>query len=62
MTLCINGAESDERTPGENGAYEPPVVVLLGNARDLLAGNEGSFPDAFNDCAANQAPDGAGCP
>ena len=34
--------------PEPTEAYEPPVLVLLGNARDLLAGGGGSFPTDFN--------------
>ncbi len=30
-------------------AYEPPVLTSLGNARELLAGADGSIPDTGPD-------------
>jgi hypothetical protein len=40
----------DDKSKSETGKprpeYAPPTVTPIGNARDLLAGNAGSVPDA----------------
>jgi len=38
-TLTVRGSDVARR-------YEPPTLVLVGNARDLLAGRTGSAPDS----------------
>jgi hypothetical protein len=40
--------------------YEPPTLVVLGNARDLLAGSAGSADDSFCSVTSNTRPGGSG--
>jgi hypothetical protein len=49
--MTRRGSESEvdaDRHEAPEGGYEPPTLVPLGNARHLLAANQGSVPDMID--------------